>query len=120
MKYIITESQVKRIIQKNFGLDLTDQISMVTSKWDLPNEFKEIITDRNLNIFLNRFGPMYVIKTPKDMYLAQPQLTDGGRDEWMIFDTTDTSASDHDVMKSLGIYGLGLSMDDLINAYITD
>jgi hypothetical protein len=120
MKYLITENQIKRIIQKKFGIDLTDKISMVTSKWDLPNEFKEIITDRNLNIFLNRYGPMYVIKTPKDMYLSQPHTTDSGRDEWMIFDTTDSSVSELELMRELGIHGLGLSAGDLINAYIEE
>jgi len=118
MKYIITESQVKRIIQKNFGLDLTDQISMVTSKWDLPEVFKEIITDRNLNYYLNNYGPIYLIKTPKDMYIAQPR--GNGWDDWVTFDSTDSQVSELEIMRELGIHGLGLSMDDLINAYITD
>jgi len=120
MKYIITENQIKKLIKKYFDLDLTDNISMVTSKWDLPNEFKEIITDRNLNIFLNRYGPMYVIKTPKDMYLSQPHTTDSGRDEWMIFDTTDSSVSELELMRKLGIHALGISMSELINAYIEE
>lgn len=118
MKYIITENQIKRIIEKNFGLDLTDKIHMVTSKFDLPKEFRNVIPPSNLNFYLNQFGPMYVIDTPKGMFLAQDRGKDNGN--WLIANDSDFGLTELDVMGYLGIEYLGLSMGDLINTYITD
>jgi len=115
MKYLITENQIKRIIEKKFGVDLTDKISMVTNKWELPFEFDSFINERMLNSYLNRFGPMFVIQTPKEMYLAQDR---GEKNGWSIYNTKESSTSDTKVMRELGIHGLGLSIGDLINAYI--
>jgi hypothetical protein len=115
MKYIITESQVKRIIQKNFGLDLTDNISIVTSKWELPFEFDAFMSAYSLNRSLNTYGPMFVIQTPKNIYLGQER-----ENGWEIVDKGDRVVEDYQIMKELGIHGLGLSAGDLINAYIEE
>jgi hypothetical protein len=115
MNYLITESQIKRIIKKKFGLDLTDKISMVTNKWELPFEFDIFIPEKMLNRFLNNYGPMYVIETPKNLYLGQER-----ENGWVIYDKKDKLVKDHQIMKELGIHGLGLSFSDLINAYIND
>ena len=114
MKYLITENQIKRIIEKKFGVDLTDKISMVTNKWELPFEFK-YIPERGLNRYLNAYGPMYAIQTPKNMYLGQER-----EDGWFIVDKGDRLVEDYQIMEELGIHGLGLSFGDLINAYIND
>jgi len=114
MKYLITENQIKRIIKKKFGIDLTDKISMVTNKWELPFEF-EFISERSLNRSLNIYGPMFVIQTPKNMYLGQER-----ENGWDIVDKGDRVVEDYQIMKELGIHGLGLSIDDLINAYIEE
>lgn len=118
MKYIITENQIKNLIEKKFGLDLTDKIHMVTSKFDLPKEFRQIMPPSAINYHLNKYGPMFVINTPKGFFLAQDRGKDNGG--WLIADESDFSGSELDVMESLGIEYLGLSMDDLINTYITD
>jgi hypothetical protein len=115
MKYLITENQIKRIIKKKFGLDLTDNISMVTNKWELPFEFDNTVPERQLNRFLNTYGPMYVITTTKNMYLGQER-----ENGWLFYDKKDLKTPDHKIMSELGIQGLGLSAGDLIDAYIND
>jgi hypothetical protein len=115
MKYLITENQIKRIIEKKFGIDLTDKISMVTNKWELPFEFDNTVPERALNRFLNQYGPMYVITTPKNMYLGQER-----ENGWLFYDVKDLKTPDHKIMRELGIHGLGLSAGDLINAYIEE
>lgn len=115
MKYLITENQIKRIIKKKFGLDLTDNISMVTNKWELPFEFDNTVPERQLNRFLNTYGPMYVITTTKNMYLGQER-----ENGWLFYDKKDLKTPDHKIMNELGIQGLGLSAGDLIDAYIND
>jgi len=115
MKYLITENQIKRIIKKKFGVDLTDKMIMVTNKWELPFEFDEFMSEKSLNRSLNTYGPMYVIKTPKNMYLGQER-----KNGWDIVDKGDRVVNDAQIMRELGIHGLGLSLGDLINAYIND
>jgi hypothetical protein len=117
MKYLIAESRIKNLIKKYFNLDLTNNISMVTNKCELPMEFDGFMNDRLLNRYLNAYGPMYVIKTHKDMYLGQPRETGKG---WHFFNTNDNKVSNHQIMRELGIHPLNLSVDDLINAYIND
>lgn len=118
MKYLITENQIKRIIEKKLYLDLTNKIRMVTNKWELPFEFERFISDRILNSYLNKFGPMFVIETPKDIYLAQDRGV--GKKEWFLVNSNDSIVNELKVTKELGVHVLGLSIDDLINAYIEE
>ena len=116
MKVIIKESKMKDIIKSNFGLDLTDKIRMVTNRWELPFEF-DFITPRELNSYLNTFGPMYVLEIGKKLYLTQNQGSNFG---WFVVDSNDRMISEYDFMKFLGIEYLGMSMDGLINLYFEE
>lgn len=116
MRYIITESQLNDFVKKHFKVDLTDKISMVTNKWELPMEFDRIITPQALNTYLNKYGPMFVITTRKNMYLAQ----DRGKHGYMIANQNDYQVSDLEVMKDLGIESLGLSVKDLIDQFFIE
>lgn len=116
MKYFITESQLKKFVKSQFGLDLTDKIHMVTNKWELPLEF-EHISPRALNNYLNNFGPMYVFEIGKKLYLGQNQ---GRKDGWTIVDIGDRLIPEFEFMKLLGIESLGLSMDDLLDQYFSE
>ena len=116
MKIIISESQLQNFIKKRFNVDMSNKISMVTNKWELPMEFDRIITPQALNIYLNKFGPMFLITTRKNVYLAQ----DRGESGWMIVNQNDYQVSDFDVMKDLGIEQLGLSVKDLIDQFFIE
>lgn len=118
MKYILTENQVKNLIKKKLGIDLTGKIFIVTNKWELPFEFDRVIPTRQLNHLLNRFGPMYVIEGKKRKYLVQPR--DNGYDGWGIGENIEYGISEPSIMRDLGIHPLGLQLDDLINAYIEE
>jgi hypothetical protein len=116
MKIIITESQLKDFIRKQFNVDLSNKIQIVTNKWELPMELDRIITTDMLNRYLNHYGPMFVITTRKNMYLVQNR----GKDGWMIVNQNDYQVSDLDIMKELGIESLGLSVGDLIDEYFQE
>lgn len=116
MKYLINESQLKNIIKSNFGVDLTDKIHMVTSKWELPEEFDFFINPKVFNQYLNKYGPMFVFEIGRKSYLTQSQGSYG----WMIFDNTDHQLSELEFMKILGIEYLGLSMDNLLDEYFKE
>ena len=52
------------------GIDLTGKIHMVTNSYELPFEFNErIITPQTLRLYLNKYGPMYVIEIGSQIYL---------------------------------------------------
>lgn len=115
MRFIITESKLKSFLKDRLGIDLTDKITMVTSQYDLPMEFDRFITPKMLNMYLNRFGPMYVIETPKRTFLYQEQSGTP-----TIVDTNDRLYSVNSLMKHLGIPPMGLSVDDIIDIYVQE
>jgi hypothetical protein len=116
MKIIITESQLKDFIRKQFNVDLSNKIEIVTNKWELPMELDRIITTQSLNRYLNHYGPMFVIHTRKNMYLVQKR----GKDGWVIVNQNGDDVTDMDVMKDIGIEKLGLTVGDLIDEYFQE
>lgn len=115
MKYVITESQAKNLIKKYFKKDLTNNIKMITSWEDLPRAYREMMSKNAGNYFLNSFGPMFLITANGKKYLAQDRI-----EKWVIADEFDETISDDKLMRLLGIEPLGLSMQELIDAYIDE
>ena len=115
MKYIISESQVKDLIKKYFKKDLSKNIEMITDYWDLPIEFRRLINKTVANHYLNAFGPMFLFNVNGEKYLAQDRI-----EKWVITDYGDTPISEDKLMNLLGIDTLGLSMQELIDAYINE
>lgn len=113
MKYIIKESQTKNLIKKYFKKDLSKNIQMITDYWDLPIEFRRLMSKNAGNYYLNSFGPMFLIRVDGKNYLAQDRI-----EKWFIADSSDTEISETNLMDLLGISLLGLSMQELIDAYI--
>jgi len=114
MKILIKESQLISFIKNKLGVDLTDRINIVNNKWELPMELSGVIHPTNLNGYLNKYGPMFTIKTKNNMYLTQ----DRGKDrEWFVKDKNNRIVDETEVMSELGVGQLGLSMNDLISMY---
>jgi hypothetical protein len=114
MKYIISESQVKQMIKKFFKKDLSRNIEMITSYWDLPILFRRLMHQKAANLYMNAYGPMYLFTIDGEEYLAQY------REEWIIYDSRDNQISEFKLMDLLGISTLGLSMQELVDAYIDE
>lgn len=115
MKYVIKENKLKSFISDRFGLDLTGKISEVTSVWEVPMGFDEIIYLNTINKYLNQYGPMYVIETQDNMYLTQPR---GEDNEWISLDKNNrVSLNENQLLSKLGIERLGISIGDLISMY---
>jgi hypothetical protein len=115
MKYIISESQVKNMIKKYFNKDLSNDIEMITDYWDLPIEFRRLMSKNAGNHYLNAFGPMFLIRADGNNYLAQDRV-----EKWFIADSSDIEISERKLMNLLGISPLGLSIQELIDAYIDE
>ena len=125
MKYIITESQyqsIKESLEKNkkflikiMGVDLTDNIQMVTSIYDIPREFEEGISLDLIKRMLNNWGPMYLFNLNGKDYLYQ----DRGDFEWFI-DTEGFEFVDNEIIEKLGVDVLGMDFSDIIKVFYTE
>ena len=115
MKKMLIESKISNFIKDKLGIDLSDRIHMVTNQYELPMVFDRILSLKELRHYLNRYGPMYVFKGKKNMYLGQPR-----KNEWFVIDERYSETSELNVMKDLGIEMLGLSLNDLVSEYINE
>ena len=115
MKFIITESKIKEFIENKFGVDLTNRIIMVQSYYDLPEHFQRLFTKQIINMYLNKYGPMYVFHGYTDSFLYQNQ--DGRQ---LIADSTDSIVDYTDLMEDLGIENMGLTIQQVIDIYVKE
>ena len=114
MKFLITESKLKQFIQKKFGVDLTNRIMKIENYDSLPESFKLLYGPGIFNFYLNKYGPIYLISGNSENYLYQNQDY-----RKFIVNSYDEVVSQSELIEDLGIpYGMGLSIDDLINLYV--
>jgi hypothetical protein len=90
---------------------------MITNVMDIPKEFKSLRANpKMVNLCLNNYGPIYEIRTKKNIYLTQDRGKKLGG--WEIYDSNDNTINELDLMTELGIEKLGIGIGDLINSYI--
>jgi hypothetical protein len=88
---------------------------MITFWEDLPRAYREMMSKSAGNHYLNAFGPMFLFNVDGKKYLAQDRI-----EKWVIADEFDETISEDKLMSLLGIETLGLSMQELIDAYIDE
>ena len=108
----LIESKLKNLIIDRLGVDLTGMIERVNDSYDLPMEFDNLITPGTLKVYINTYGPLYLIKTNEKTLLYQNQ--DGYK---AIADYMDRTYSESEVIELLGLPPIGLSIDDIISAF---
>lgn len=109
----LIESKLKNLIIDRLGVDLTGMIERINDRYDLPIEFDNVITPRVLEAYINLYGPLYLIKTTEKNLLYQNR--DGYK---VIADYMDRTYSESEVMELLGLPPIGLSVDDIISAFV--
>lgn len=115
MKYIIGESKLKNLIKKQFGVDLTGNIEMITSSSQVPYEFDKCISSTSINRDLNRWGPMYLVKLNNDvMFLVQ----DRGK-ESVIMSNFCYDVSEKKFFEMIGVKPI-IGLMDFINQYYVE
>ena len=114
MDIIVKKEQLKNFLKKKHDLDLSDgKLQMITSKWELPMVFDNIMTPSLFNSYLNRFGPFFYLKGKKNSYLGQEQ--DG---EWKFYDVREYLVPLDQVYINVGIpQYLGMKPDELAELY---
>ena len=109
-----SEDKKKKFLKDKFGLDLTDKIKIVTSVYDVPMEFDDVIGPEAIKRYLNFFGPMYLIRYDGIDYLYQDR---GGEYGEVIFGSDDSEYYDNEFAEKLGIDILGFTISDLVDIY---
>ena len=114
MKYIITENKLKNFIKKNFNVDLTGKVKMITSVYDVPNDFFNYFTTDNLIKMLNGWGPMYLIDLGESKFLIHDR---GNR--IYIFYNKGYVINERILFEKIGMEPI-MSIFDLLNAYLEE
>ena len=127
MKIIITERQqklifesrdekIKKFLKKTLGVDFTNKIQLITSRFDVPSVFiGECFSTFYINKMLNFWGPMYLFEIESTKYLYQ----DRGDIEWFI-DENCNDFVDDEIPEKLGISIAGLKFSDVINSFFEE
>ena len=125
MKIIITESQLKSIVEnindfKTFfkdelGIDFSDRIQQITSTYDVPMEFDDCLGGESIRRYLNFWGPMYLFEYDGVKYLYQ----DRGESEWFM-DEYCNDYVENEIPEKIGIDVAGLSFSDFLNIYFKE
>ena len=115
MKIVITESKLKNYIKDKLGVDLTGKIELVQSNYDIPMSFDGYLMPWVANMYMNEYGPMFLIKIGNFHWIYQTQ----GK-SYFFMDEMGNHINQSEFMGIIGIEKLGLSMNQLINLYFTE
>lgn len=117
MKVIINESDLKKVF-KRFGTDLEGNVHMVTSQYDLPMVFDNLIPPAIVRMYLNNYGPMYVIDIPPQKYLFQRQRNDG---DYVLIDRHGNGFTQNEFLENkLNIPPIGVTLQDVIDTFVQE
>jgi len=123
MKIIITESQYglikenknKKFLTNLMGMDFTDKIQQITSSYDVPMVFDDVIGPDGIRRYLNFWGPMYLFELDGMQYLYQ----DRGEYEFFM-DEHGYDYVDGEIPEQLGIDIIGLNFSDIVDLYFNE
>ena len=125
MKYYMTQNlpnvnesydKAKNFLKDNFGIDFTGLIKQITSSYDVPKVFfDEGVGPTFIRMWLNHWGPMYLVNINGKDYLYQ----DRGDFE-MFIDEEGFDYVDGEVLEEIGIGVLGLRFSDILDMYFEE
>jgi hypothetical protein len=104
----------KKFLKNKLGIDFTNGIQLVTSTYDIPMEFDDY-SSVLLNLYLNKYGPMYLFEYDGKKYLYQ----DRGDYESFISDDGNLYL-DNEIPEMLGIDEMGLRFSNILDLYFSE
>lgn len=117
MKVIINESDLKKVF-KRLGVDLEGNVHMVTNQYELPMVFDNLIPPTLVRMYLNNYGPMYVIDLPPQKYLFQRQKN--VRD-YVLIDRYGNGFTQSEFLENkLNIPPIGITLEDVIDTFVEE
>ena len=114
MKIIINESNVRNLLVNRLGVDLTGKIDMLTSVYHVPTVFDFYMNSHMVRVWMNNYGPMYLIKLPDETLIYQKQ---GKIRDEILVNSDGKSYQEQEILDKLGIPPIGLSLDDIVESF---
>lgn len=105
----------KKFLTKTMGVDFTDKIKQITSSYDVPMNFDDGVGSNLINMWLNYWGPMYLVNINGKDYLYQ----DRGDFE-MFIDEEGFDYVDDEIQEEIGISVLGLKFSDVVDIFFEE
>ena len=104
MKIIITENRLKELVEKILGYDLTKNIEIITSWYELDSGGQRLFADgkEEFNWLLNHYGPMFLFNVNGTLVLS---------------DRKNRKIDENNFLKILGLDILGISLNKLIDEF---
>ena len=120
MKIIITKNRLKELVEKILGYDLTENIEIITSWYELDSRGQRLFTDgkEEFNWLLNHYGPMFLFKVNGNEYYVQPQGKEYGT--LVLSVAHNRKIDENDFLKILGLDILGISLNKLIDEFVEE
>jgi len=109
----------KKFLTKIMGIDFTDKIQQITSSYDVPMSFDEVIGPDMIRRYLNHWGPMYLVNINGKKYLYQDKGDEDGKFEWFLGEDG-IDYVDDEIPEKLGISEMGLRFSDIIDMYFKE
>ena len=116
---VSSKEKSKRFLKDKLNIDFTNSIQQVTSSYDVPMEFDDIIGPDGIRRYLNFWGPMYLIEIDGMRFLYQDRVDTDGRFEWFLGEDG-IDYVDNEIIERLGIDIMGLRFSDIINMYFNE
>jgi len=110
----------KKFLINVMGQDFTDKIQQITSTYDVPMEFEELMGPDYIRRVLNYFGPMYLVDIDGKKYLYQYRIDEEDGDFEWFHDEHGFNYVDGEIPEKLGITQMGLKFSDIIDMFFND
>ena len=114
MKIIINESNVRNLLVNRLGVDLTGKIDMLTSVYHVPTVFDFFMNSHMTRVWMNNYGPMYLIKLPNETLIYQKQ---GKIRDEILVNSDGKSYQEQEILDKLGIPPIGLTLTDIVETF---
>ena len=114
MKILINESDLRNLLVNRLGIDLTGKVKILTSVYHIPMVFDEFMDSHMVRVWMNNYGPMYLINLPDETFIYQKQ---GKIRERILLSSEGESYQEQEVLDKLGVPPIGLSLDDIVNTF---
>ena len=118
MKLLITESKLKTFIKNKFNIDLTGRVELDPSVYKILNDFDFYFTYDGLRRrqLGDNYGPMYLIELDNNRKVLYQMNYSSNLP--LILDNKGDGYEESDFMNLLGIYTLGITMEQFLDLYI--
>ena len=96
------------------GVDLTGKIDMLTSVYHVPTVFDFFMNSHMTRVWMNNYGPMYLIKLPDETLIYQKQ---GKIRDEILVNSDGKSYQEQEILDKLGIPPIGLTLTDIVETF---